>query len=281
MEFHLTFKKTEYKQMKNKIVYLLLIILVSSCGINSDLMLKTKRNFVYDELPPRESSKEDVLAPNDVINFMLFSNDGFQLVDMTSGVRTELDQGTQGGSAGGGNQMFMMRRGMTYQIEHDGLVKLPILGRVPIAGKTIREAELYLEKLYEEFYNRPFSIISLSNKRVIIFPGDGGKASVVPIGNNNTTLFEALAMTGGVAKRGKAKKIKVIRTLEDGSHKVFKIDLSRIEGLEQGQMIVQANDIIYVEPFPEYAREAMRDLAPIVSLISTILVLITVSNNFR
>ena len=49
------------------------------------------------------------------------------------------------------------------------------------------------------------------------------------------------------------------------------VDLSTIEGIQEGSMIVQANDIIYVEPNPNLAREALADITPIVSLLSSAL----------
>ena len=256
------------------LLWLLLVVFVSSCGVNSNLMLRTKKDFEYDEIPPLDETKEDVLAPNDVIEFRLFSNDGFQLIDMTSGVQTEEDQ------RGGARGVMAMRMRFTYNIEHDGLVKLPILGRVKLAGKTLREAELFLEEKYEKYYNRPFSIINIANKRVVIFPGQGGQATVINIPNNNTNLLEALALAGGITQRGKAKKIKVIRTMEDGSTKVFKVNLATIDGLEDGKMVVQANDIIYVEPFPDIAREILRDLTPIVSLISSVIIIYSATRTF-
>jgi polysaccharide biosynthesis/export protein len=53
------------------------------------------------------------------------------------------------------------------------------------------------------------------------------------------------------------------------------MDLSTIDGIYQGDLIVQANDIIYVEPNPEIARELLRDLTPIISLITSTLLLVT------
>jgi polysaccharide biosynthesis/export protein len=49
---------------------------------------------------------------------------------------------------------------------------------------------------------------------------------------------------------------------------VYLMDLSTIEGIQYAEMIVQANDIIYVEPVPDIANELWKDITPVVSLIS-------------
>nr|MBA3704847.1 hypothetical protein [Bacteroidota bacterium] len=114
------------------------------------------------------------------------------------------------------------------------------------------------------------------NRRVIIFPGSAGDAKVLPLHNNNTTLLEALALAGGIADYGKAHQVKLIRQNKD-KNDVYLIDLSKIEGIKEGTMVLQANDIIYVEPRRRYASRVLQEIAPIVSLISTAFILFTYS----
>ncbi|MGZ4056618.1 MAG: polysaccharide biosynthesis/export family protein, partial [Bacteroidia bacterium] len=116
----------------------------------------------------------------------------------------------------------------------------------------------------------------VTNKRVIVFPGSAGDARVIPLLNNNTTLIEALALAGGIADDGKAKMVKLIRQNGD-NHDVFLIDLSKIQGIKDASMVLQANDIIYVEPKRRYASRLLTDIAPIVSLITSAFILLTYS----
>jgi hypothetical protein len=51
------------------------------------------------------------------------------------------------------------------------------------------------------------------------------------------------------------------------------MDLSVVDGLDDANMVVQAYDIIYVEPMPQLVRETTESLTPITSLISTLTVL--------
>ena len=79
----------------------------------------------------------------------------------------------------------------------------------------------------------------------------------------------------GVAFSCKAKKIKVIRPQKDGSEpKVYNLDLSTIDGLQGGMMVMQANDIVYVTPRWRVATDLLREVTPILSLITTTTLLI-------
>jgi polysaccharide export outer membrane protein len=240
--------------MKLIIKILFATIFLSSCTVNSHVMLKTKNDYVFDTIN-HDINPEYKIAPNDIIDFRLYTNDGFEVIDMVS----------QSNS----NRVLLSQSNIIqYNIRKDSLVELPIIGEVNLVGKTIIESEKILEKKYANFYVDPFINLRVKSKRVVIFPGTGSEAKVVPLKYNNTTLIEALASVGGISSNGKAKKIKLIRKT-DKKQEVFLINLSTINGLRDASMILQSNDIIYVEPVRNYAREILSDITPVLGLIST------------
>lgn len=217
-------------------------------------MLRTASDFKFDNFADSTQINEYRIAPNDEISFKIFTHNGEKMVELMS---TSGGAGQQTGNAG-----------LTYQVEYDGQVKLPIIQRVKISGMTIRDAELFLEQQYTAYLNKPFVQLKVTNNRVIVFPGgEGGSAKVIQLENANTTVFEALAMAGGIAD-GKANNIKILRG-DLKNPKVFKIDLSTLEGVKRANLAVQANDIIYVEPREKYAQRFMSEIAPYISIITT------------
>jgi len=246
--------------MKNPIALLLAgLMLWSSCTINSHVMLKTPKDFVFDT-PPDTPIDEYIISVNDILQFRLFANDGFQLIDIASG-----QSGNNAQAA-----VFNQRNNINYVVQKDSLARLPIIGNTNIVGKSIPEAEAYLQIEYAKFYVDPFVLLTITNKRVIVFPGTGSSAQVVSLANNNTTLIEVLALVGGISTNSKANRIKVVRKTKE-KREIYLIDLSTIDGIKAGSMIVQANDLVYVEPNPNLAREALADITPIVSLLSSAL----------
>jgi len=223
-------------------------------------MFRTDKNFEYDEMQA-DTTLEYVIAPNDVISFRLFTNNGFKLIDVTS--------------SNNGQQFQQLSTGLPYTIEYDGMVNLPIINRVNLIGKTIREAEFFLEDKYEETFIDPFVLLNVSNRRVTIFPGDGGSGRVITLENNNIKLLEALALAGGLSESGRAKRIKLIRG-DLSNPQIYKIDLSRIENINQANIILQANDIIYVEPVGVTTRQVLSEIAPILGLVTSLLTLYVV-----
>ncbi|MCX6312537.1 MAG: polysaccharide biosynthesis/export family protein [Bacteroidetes bacterium] len=241
------------------------LLFLNSCNVlNPNIMLYADKHYQFDTLGKDTAiAKESRLGPNDIIEFRLFANDGFKLIDIIS---------TQNGAGATAN--VMMRQGFEYTLDDKGAARLPIIGEETLSGMSIREAENFLEKRYSEFYVKPFVILKIINKRIIIFTGEPGQAKVLSLSNNNTTVLEALALAGGISADGKAFNIKLIRSTNDPKHpkKVYKIDLSKIEtGLVQGATIVQSNDIIYVEPRRQIASKALREITPVLSLTTSLI----------
>ena len=178
--------------------------------------------------------------------------------------------GANGNGGGGMNQQMMGGNNrFTYEVRPDGTVDLPELGAVKLSGLNIDEAETYLESEFSKNYVNPLALIEVTNQRVLVFPGEAGVASVVPLVNPNTSLFEVLALRGGIRARGDARNVKLIRRSAAGQT-IHQLDLSTIDGLKFANTTVQAGDIIYVEPLPQYAQEVLADIGPVLSLITTI-----------
>lgn len=244
---------------------LLIAALFSSCTINRDIMFRTSTDYEFDTYV--DSAKSTLrLQPNDMIQLRLFANDGFKMIDLVS------DNSSRDAS-------FLQRTTFSYYIESDGMIKLPVIGRVPLAGLTIREAEAFLETKYTTYYNRPFAQVQVTNRRVVVFPGGGSLARSVVLENNNTTLLEVLGEAGGLSSRANAKKVKVFRYGPDRERLVYEFDLSDISGLKYADMVMQGDDVVYVQPNPEIAREILTDLTPLITLMSSIILVYTVVRN--
>lgn len=244
---------------------LLLTGIISSCGINSNLMFKTPKGVEEktDSIPLRPTS-EYTISRDDKFTFTLYTNGGKRIVENMAGM----------------NESQAIFEVPEYIVRANGTAELPRIGEVLVAGLTVQQCEDTLAQRYSKEYQEPYVQVKLTNQRVIVFPGNGSDAKVIPIQNNNTTLMEAIALAGGIADRGRADKVKLMRNLGN-ERVVYVLDLSTIDGLKYADMIVQANDYIYVEPNEQVGREAVQSAAPVVSLLSSALIIFTVFSTLK
>ncbi|CAN5526276.1 hypothetical protein BH11BAC1_BH11BAC1_18290 [soil metagenome] len=244
--------------MRRILLFLIPILFLMSCRVlNPQVMFKTPKDypFIVDSVSAFKS--EYIVSPGDRIEMHFYTIDGFKLVDVTNSV------------SGFGSESI------SYLVEKDSLVKLPILGSILIAGKTIQVAERELEKIYSKYYVNPFIQLKITNRHAYVFFADGGKGTTVNIINDNTSIIEVIALAGGLTDNSKAWRIKVIRgNLHNPTVRI--IDLSTMEGLTTSDLTVRSNDIIYVEATPDYKTKLLAQLTPFITLVSTVLLIANV-----
>ena len=233
-------------------------LLATSCKfLNPSQMLKAPKDYQYEPLP-KTKEVETRLNPNDQISMILLTNDGFKLLDLVGEDRISNNQ---------------LSSSMAYRVEFDGLVNMPILGRVKLGGLTMREAEMFLEEEFAKYYIQPFVMLKITNRKVMVFNGSDGLAQVVQLVDENTNLLRVIAQSGGITKTGRAYDIKVIRG-EFSEPKVFHFDIRKIDGLKESDFMMQSNDIVYVTPSPQVARTLLTEVGPYLSLLTTLLLVL-------
>jgi polysaccharide export outer membrane protein len=247
-------------------IFLFLVLVVAGGCLNQSIMLKTDPKFNFDKTPDYKQIPEYKVSSNDILTFEIYPNTGFNLINTSSF--------TSGMSVTSG----VTHGRIEYLVDSDGNIKLPIVGSKYVAGLTIRELENLLEESYSDFYNKPFVVARVTNKRVIYFTGNTSDAKVIPLVSNNTTLLQLIAMDGGMNEFGKAKRVKIVREVK-GKYEVYLINLSTMYNIEQANIVLQANDVVYIEPRKRVARKLRTEIIPFMSLISSTTLLIVVLTN--
>ena len=127
-------------------------------------MLRTPKDYQFDTITNLMNDVEYKIAMNDQLIFQLYTNNGFQLIDMFNENNTNQNRMMMGGGMNG-------NFGINYMVRQDSLVELPIVGDVNLVGQTAREAELYLEELFSEFYVDPYVFLRVNSRRIFLFSG--------------------------------------------------------------------------------------------------------------
>lgn len=238
-----------------------------------------------------------IIQPNDYLDVRVYTNKGERILDPNGelffgspgGTNTGgggfSRQGTSGGVQRGGQQGGQQQRlgngqqGISeFLVQHDGIVKLPMIEYVKIAGLTLLEADSMLQVKYTTFYKDVFVTTRVTNNRIIVLGATAGGARVVQMFDDNMNLLEVLAQVGGISggfvgptsgngQAGRADNIRLIRG-DLKNPQVQIIDLTTINGMRRANLQVEPNDIIYVEPIRRPFYEALADAAPLFSFLA-------------
>ena len=241
-------------------------------------------------------AKNYLIQPNDYVEVHVYTNNGERILDPNgelqfgtpAGAARTAGRAAAGGSGGGtsgaGIGAGSVASGSDFLVQADGSIMLPLVNRVHIAGLSLLQADSVLKISYTTFYKDAFVTTRVSNNRVFVLGAPGGK--VIPLANDNMNLLEVLALAGGIDGAsasggsglyrygGQANTIRVIRG-DLKNPQVQQIDLSTLDGMRRGNLQVEPNDIIYVQPVRRPFLEVLNDAAPALSAV-TILLNVTV-----
>lgn len=136
---------------------------------------------------------------------------------------------------------------ITYQVDRDGNIEFPILGKLHIEGMTEREVEKLIEsKIQNSGYIREPEVSVKLKEFNIFFLGAGGN-KVLSVSEPSLNLVEALSRFGDFVDRAKIKDLMVMRT-ENGVMQAYKVNLKDREVFESPVFYLQQNDVIYTKP---------------------------------
>ncbi|RED92847.1 polysaccharide biosynthesis/export family protein [Marinoscillum furvescens] len=249
---------------------LLAVLLMSLSGCKlyrQDILFQLDDDFTAEQLsePVAAAAGNYVLRAGDYLDLRVYTNKGERVIDPNN----ELMQGMN-------RQQNQQNGRIEYLIQQNGVAKLPMVGDVKLVGLTVVEAERMLEQAFDTYYQESFVKLKVNNRRVTVLGVNGGV--VVPLDNENTTLAEVLALYGGLDLGAKAKNIKLLRgDLSDPQ--VYEIDLTTISGMKASVIAVRPGDVIYVEPWRRPVFESIRDVSPLIGIVSGVITLILVIQN--
>lgn len=227
---------------------------------------------------------------NDILSVQVFTNRGERLIDPNgelqfgspSQVAAPLTTGAGGSHVGRG--AGAVPGGTQFVVQADGTVRLPLVDRVSLQGLTLIQADSVLQLRYNEYYKESFVKTAVANNRVIILGAPGGQ--VIPLTNDNMNLLEVLALAGGVdggggggngiaRYGGRITNIRIIRGDLKNPQVQF-INLSTLEGMRRGNLQVEPNDIIYIEPIRRPLLDVLADASPVFTATSALLSVLSV-----
>jgi polysaccharide export outer membrane protein len=261
----------------NILAFISVALSLSSCGFYKRHILFRADQEMEKEFRKAASSiitpPNYLIQKNDLLEFIMVTNKGEILVDPTSEFAKQAGGAAQLGGAS-----------LKYLVQHDGNVELPIIGRVKVDSLTLSQCDSFLSKQYSKYYFEPFVKCKISNRRVFLLGMGasmsmvggggggmgGGGARIVLLESENVTIAEFFALAGIPAPFSHSNRIKIIRG-NLNNPKIFTLDLTHINSFKDDNLLIQPNDIVYVEPAVRIIFDVLRDVSVYTGIFTTII----------
>jgi polysaccharide export outer membrane protein len=144
------------------------------------------------------------------------------------------------------------------RVNAKGMIGLPLLGAVRVAGLTTAEAETLIAGLYrkDHLQNPEVSVfVKEYTRQYVTLEGAVGKPGMYPL-RGPTTLLQAIANAGGQGAYSDLSDVVLFR-MEEGERRAIRLDVTRIRSAEAPDPYLQPGDLVVVNR--SSARVALRD----------------------
>ena len=262
-----------------------LLVLSTSCSLPKRTIYfrdnaPTDTTVLITKIPPYIQS---VIASDDILAFKMTSISDFTVKDPVSifndgGIIYPITPNRNGGSSGGGSGGENQKG---YLVDAEGYVDFPVIGKMKVAGLTLRNVkDMLCEKLRLNYVKDPVVEIRILNYRVTVL-GEVRYPGVVIAPNHRMNLMEAVAAADDITLSGRRDNVMVIRE-NHGRREFARVNLNSRNAFANPYFYLKQNDIVYVEAARVARQEAQNDfvrfyLPAVTSVFTSVLAIFAIT----
>ena len=169
----------------------------------------------------------------------------------------------------------------SYQVEEDGSVALPVIGRITVEHLTRLQAARKIENFYKaNLLKDPIIDLKIINLKVTVL-GEVRIQGNYLLLKDKTNLVDVIGEAGGLTEKANETNVQIIRG-NKAHPQVILADLSNVGTLANSALYLQNDDIIYVSQNKRAIRtDSMQNVSSIFQsvllFINTALIIYTIS----
>lgn len=133
-----------------------------------------------------------------------------------------------------------------YLIDKNGIVSIPIIGDVKLAGMSTSQARDAIREKAEKYYISPNVQVRFANFKITVI-GEVMKPATYTVPNERVSVLDAIGFAGDLSIYGKRENILLIRD-SVGAKQFVRLNLNSSELFKSPYFYLRQNDVIYVEP---------------------------------
>lgn len=223
-------------------LYILLISCMLLVGCNSTKEVAYLQNLDINKQESISASKGITIQPKDVLSIIVSCKDA-ELAAMFNLPVVSYQTNSEIVSSTGGTQQLL-----GYAVDENGEIKLPVLGKMKVAGMTRWEVQ---EKIKSELKSRELLkdmvvTVEFRNFKISIL-GEVKNPGSYSIEGDKVNVLEAISMAGDLTIYGLRDQVYVIRE-EGGERTVYRLNLKSAEVFQSPAYYLKQNDVVYVQP---------------------------------
>lgn len=133
-----------------------------------------------------------------------------------------------------------------YLVDKQGMVELPLAGKIKVGGLTTVEAKEAIRTKAMTYYKEPVVNVRIANFKVTVL-GEVMRPGSYIINGEKATILDALGQSGDMSIFGLRKTVLLSR-LENGQQRMVRFDMNSTDIFESPYFYLRQGDVLYVQP---------------------------------
>ena len=217
-----------------------LILLISALALSS-CVTTTRLTYLQSSAPPA-----DTIASVTPSEYRIMAYDNLFIRVVTPDPRVSEMFNTLSAATSGISVTEQSADMISYPVDGTGAIRVPYIGRMIVAGKTIAEVTTDVDLALKGYIADPAVTVKMINNYVSLI-GEVNRPGKYPIYKDRLTIFQALAMSGDLTDFSNRQMIQLIRPTATGNV-IKEFSLNDISIMSSEFYYVMPNDVIYAKP---------------------------------
>jgi polysaccharide export outer membrane protein len=131
-------------------------------------------------------------------------------------------------------------------VDADGNITLPLLGKIPVGGLTVAEAEDTIRSISKQYLKDATIKVRLLSYKVTVL-GEVKMPGIYYNYNNYITVLDAISLAQGTTDYAKLADVLVLRPASNGT-RTFSLDLNKKSAIQSPAWYLQPDDVVVLQP---------------------------------
>lgn len=271
------------RRFVNLCTVVLAILLLASCTSQKNLIYFQNDDLKSDNQPDTmlykyengytNSSPEYKLQPHDMIYVQIYSS-----LDNASSALFQSTTQSGNTTQASDNTLYLT----SYEVDNDGNIDLPTIGKINVLGMTIEEAQSAIKQKAEEFSEGITVTCRMVTFRIKV-AGEVNKPGIYTFYQPSVNIFDALLAAGDLTYYGNRQKVRIVRKSET-EDAIYTLDIRKASVMKNKNYYLRPGDIVYVEPNKntktlQTINPPLTTITSSLSLIASVVAIIVSINN--
>lgn len=254
---------------------LCIIILASSCGTNKKITyFKDIPDSVYQSARniPSLAYSDPLIQSNDILQISILTLD-----PQANNILTAANSTSYAVQPGSANLPATASSVTGFLVDKNGLVELPVIGKIKVAGLTTAVARDTIHNKVSEFYKGSVVNVRFANFNITVL-GEVARPATYVVPSEKVSILDVIGMAGDLTIFGKRENVLLIRD-SLGYKQYIRFNLNSSETFSSPYFYLRQGDMVYVEPSKSKVASTdaakARNITLIASGLSLLFVIIT------